>query len=930
MDRHPGSVLAACGGSTGTLPHDTMTAQAFLDASAHVEQAALVAVAGIGVLALVVALARLGRAAPPPELRMPVHVELALLTLVLTVAVLTRTVGYDSGLTAPTSLSALTPLDVGKMLADGTLRTQWLALFREFQSGAIQNSAMLLPVAAAFQVVLGPSLHLPMMIGAFYGVVAVVLAWAFGRVAVSSAFGVVFAALVAISPLQIVWARLGGVHITVVTHVLLAAWCGYLAGKRGSPALAVLTGVVVWVSLYQYAAARIAVLVAPAMLIAGAMAARLPVRRTALSLLVMGGTVVAIFAALRPDVGSLWPAVPGYVGNKGERSVADLVSQNLAPMEHQLELAFGRYFLTERAVSEPPIPPYRFGMRFGGLCLVPVTLLGLLGLVAALRHPVRTWPFFLLAVAGVAVPVLSVMTARRLLIFDLAWCAFASAGLLLLVRASLRIGASMRATVALTVVMVIAIGSWSFASIVALNQALPGRHLTPIPFGESGFGDQMTCVRCQRAGYEWRDEIERGAFVVLFDADLDRENIGVGGLTLYGRVAALSVDRPRSFLDFYPVMRNLDFSKDSPGRQFDATRLDFAAYVRQRIEAATPATIVWHFECPTQWERWLARRLVEAGGTAAEFETPLSRTPGLQVRTDWAHRDAAYRVLADLVAREQPADVACSSLRILDVREHSVAALHLGVAVPGSGEQPPEWIVGSWDRSLYGSHTATGQLPVGSDFETDANGAAHVRILTREGREILLTEGAEPQLAATHLAVPDLLGLDCAVRIGTQWWGVDPTSGALLTTGGPPAWIPDGRWIAITRDGPRRLVLGSADQSIVVLDLDQRAEVARFPAAIAPSRRTVTNECSRIVAGGGWFGSFDPQTSILTLYDRSGRPLGSHDLGRLPGQIETSGWIQALAASGNVLAVSHGNTVLTLAVDIDAQCGTRTSKAAGA
>jgi hypothetical protein len=928
-------VLAAVGGSTGTSPHDTMTAEAFLDASAYVEQAAVGAAAGIGVLALVAAVARSRRAAPAPEIRMPVPVELALLALVLTVAVLTRTVGYDSGLTAPASLSALTPLEVGKMLADGTFRSQWLALCREFQSGAIQNSAMLLPVAAAFQVVLGPSLHLPLVIGAFYGVAAVVLAWAFGRVAVSSAFGVVFAALIAISPLQIVWARLGGVHITVVAHVLLAAWCGYLAGKRGSPTLAALTGVVVWASLYQYAAARIAMLIAPAMLIAGATAAHLPIRRTLLALLVTGLTVVVIFAVLRPDLASLWPAYPGYVGNKGERSAADLVTQNLAPIKRQLELSFGRYFLTERAVHEPTIPPYRFGMQFGGLCLVPVTILGLLGLVAALRHPLRTWPLFLLAAAGIAVPVLSVTTARRLLLFDLAWCAFASVGVLLLVRASVRVGASMRAAAALVVVMVIAIGSWSFASVVALNQALPGRHLTPLPFGESGFGDGMTCVRCQRAGYEWRDEIARGAFVVLFDADLDRENIGVGGLTLYGRVAALSVDRPRSFLDFYPVMRNLDLSRDNPGRQFDATRQDFASYMRQRIEAARPATIVWHFESPTQWERWLARRLVDAGGTAVEFETPLSRERGLQVRTEWAHREAAYRVLADLVAREQPADVACSSLRVLEKRDYPVAAMHLGVAADGSGDRPPEWIVGSWDRSMYGSHSATGQLPVGADVETDANGVQHVRILTRQGQDVLLTEGdapqpAAPQPGAPHLAVPDLLGLDCGVRIGTQWWGVDPTSGTLLTTGPAAAWIPDGRWIAITRDGPRRLVLGSAEQSIVVFDMDERAEVARFPAAIAPSRRTVTNECSRIVVGAGWYGTFDSLTSIITLYERTGRPLGSHDLGRLPGSAETSGWIQAVAASGNALAVAHGTTVVTVAVDIDPQCATRASKVGGA
>ena len=84
------------------------------------------------------------------------------------------------------------------------------------------------------------------------------------------------------------------------------------------------------------------------------------------------------------------------------------------------------------------------------------------------------------------------------------------------------------------------------------------------------------------------------------------------------------------------------------------------------------------------------------------------------------------------------------------------------------------------------------------------------------------------------------------------------------------------------------------------------------------------------MVGAGWYGTFDPLTSIMTLYDRTGRPLGSHDLGRLPGRIDTSGWIQAVAASGHVLALSHGTTVVTVAVSIDPQCTKRASTAGGA
>jgi hypothetical protein len=903
-----------------------MTAKAFLDASVHVEQALAVAVTGIVALALVVAAIRGTGQPAAAEPSLPLRLELGLVALVVGVAIATRTIGYAYGLTAPVSFSALIPLDVGKMLGTGTLVPQWLALFREFQSGAIQNSAMLLPVAAVFQVALGPSLHLPLLIGAFYGTVAVVLAWAFGRVAVSSPFGVVFAALVAISPLQITWARLGGVHITVVTHVLLAAWVGYLAGKRRSLPLAVLTGIVVWSSLYQYAAARIGIVIAPAMLLAGSWRVRAPARRIAVMLLAMVATVLLIYAALRPDLASLWPAYPGYVGNKGEGSLTDLVTQNLAPVGHQLHLSLDRYFLVERAGHEVPVPPYRWGMRSGGLSLVPVTLLGLIGFVAALRHPSRGWPFLLIAAAGLAVPVLSVTTARRLLIFDLAWCGFASAGVLLLVRASRRLGAAPAVAFALAVVLVVAIGGWSFASVVALNQALPERHEAHIPFGESGFGDGVTCVRCQRVAYQWQDEIAHDRFVVMFDTDLDREMISIGGLTLYGRVAALAAGQPKRFLDFYPVMRNLDFSRDAPGPSFDPARQSFASFIIERIETARPSTIVWHFECPTQWERWLAGRLVEAGGTALEFDTPLARTRGLQVRTDWSRRDAAFAVLTDLVRREHPPGDSCSTLRVLGTRQYPVSALQLAVATSHAADRPPEWLVGSWDRVMGDARTMPAQLPVG----LEAAGAEPARVLTREGTDLVLGEGP-PRATARGVKVPDLLGLDCGARIGGQWWAVDPTSGALLTTGPTPSWIPDGRWVGITRDGPDRVVLASADQFVAIFDVGRHAEIARFPATIAPSRRLLVDECSPVVAADEWIGTFDHLTSMLVLYDRAGHPLGSHDLSALPGFAGTSGWLQAVAASGRFLAVSHGTVVTTVGVTVDASCAAaRTPRTGGA
>src|SRR5262249_58274752 len=84
------------------------------------------------------------------------------------------------------------------------------------------------------------------------------------------------------------------------------------------------------------------------------------------------------------------------------------------------------------------------GVAHGGLCLLPVALLGLVGL-ARLRA-LRAWYLWLgLALGGLALPLLSVSTARRFLILDLAWCALAAHGLIALARMRPLVEASPRA-----------------------------------------------------------------------------------------------------------------------------------------------------------------------------------------------------------------------------------------------------------------------------------------------------------------------------------------------------------------------------------------------------------------------------------------------------------------------------------------------------
>jgi hypothetical protein len=83
---------------------------------------------------------------------------------------------------------------------------------------------------------------------------------------------------------------------------------------------------------------------------------------------------------------------------------------------------------------------------------------------------------------------------------------------------------------------------------------------------------------------------------VLFDTDPMRENRTTpGGLPLHGKLAALAAGREENFIEFYPLVRNFDVEPPLIGAVFDAKATDFASYLIERIEAARPDEIVWHF-----------------------------------------------------------------------------------------------------------------------------------------------------------------------------------------------------------------------------------------------------------------------------------------------------------------------------------------------
>src|SRR5262249_24743232 len=241
--------------------------------------------------------------------------------------------------------------DAATLLMKGGVWTRWKVTLSSTQANWPGESAVMVPVNALAVATLGPSLELPQYVGGLCGVVAVVLAWLLGRAVVSPAFGLTFAGLVAVSPLQITWARLGGLQIAAVPQTLLVLWLAYRAGTRRSIALAFLAGAVAWMSIYHYYAGRVAIPLSVLAMVAGMRAAGCTRWRwLALSLCLGAGFAItgALIAGL-PALTSLWPRYSGYVGNRSERTYRELLRSIDDNLRQPLVPPLRAYFLTVRA-----------------------------------------------------------------------------------------------------------------------------------------------------------------------------------------------------------------------------------------------------------------------------------------------------------------------------------------------------------------------------------------------------------------------------------------------------------------------------------------------------------------------------------------------------------------------------------------------------
>jgi hypothetical protein len=81
--------------------------------------------------------------------------------------------------------------------------------------------------------------------------------------------------------------------------------------------------------------------------------------------------------------------------------------------------------------------------------------------------------------------------------------------------------------------------------------------------------------------------------------------------------------------------------------------------------------------------------------------------------------------------------------------------------------------------------------------------------------------------------------------------------------------------------------------------------------------RDTVDECTPLAIGADWIGIANLRTSVLSLYDWSGRDLGAT---RLDGLVSGHRGLSTIGGAGHYLGVSSSSIVRTFEVAVDPTC----------
>jgi hypothetical protein len=230
---------------------------------------------------------------------------------------------------------------------------------------------------------------------------------------------------------------------------------------------------------------------------------------------------------------------------------------------------------------------------------------------------------------------------------------------------------------------------------------------------------------------------------------------------------------------------------------------------------------------------------------------------------------------------------------------------------------PPTWLLGSWrDHGFGATRLATSTTPAGVRVTPGTGANVRIDFMGQRGDHTLvdvpsLHRELRPPVRA------DRYGFNCAAHVAGHWWLIRPTDGRIVSTHPSVGTVPKGPWIGITEGAGGAVVLASAMQELVVFDPAQRTVVSRFQARISPSLRDTTDECVPIAVGAEWLATADLRTAVLSVYDRSGRDLGTR---RLDEAMHVDSPFTSIAGAGRYLGVAAGTVVHTFEVRIDPAC----------